>query len=158
MIDKTGKSTIMEKPFSDDSSFRKHDDTNINSDKIKEENFDPLYYIKTELDDEENFLSQFISDDKDNLDVKPDLYSCTACNIQFTELQELEEHVETHQIDKEHVCANCDKKFLHEIHFQIHLDDHLSKQEQDTLKQEYCYCPLRFIDQGPQTFHFTFIC
>ncbi len=52
MNDKTGKSRMMEKPFSDDSSHKEFDDTKIDVGMIKEEHFDTLYYIKTELNDD----------------------------------------------------------------------------------------------------------
>ncbi len=53
---------MMEKSFNgefDDSSHRPLDDTNIDIDRIKEENLDILYNIKTELDDEENVSLPF---------------------------------------------------------------------------------------------------
>ncbi len=134
MSDKTGECKTMEKPSGADSSHRMLDDTNVNLGIIKEENVDTLYNIKGNLDDEENVsLLTFIHDDKSNLDVKPCLYNCTACTMQFTELEKLEEHFATHENDN--VCAFCDKKFLHEYHFKLHLDNHLEKEKQDTLNK-----------------------
>ncbi len=123
----------MEKPFSDDSNHRKLDDINSDLDIIKKEEFDTLYYIKTELDDEENVSLPFIHDDRHNLDVKPSLYKCTACNIQFTELGALKEHFAVHENDNGH--THFDKHLLHEYQFELQLADHLKKEELDTLNK-----------------------
>ncbi len=116
---------MMEKPFSDDSSHKELSDSKIDLGMIKEEHFGTLYYIKTELVDDENASLPFICDDKESLDVKPCVFSCTACNMKFSELEAIEKHFAAHETDHGHVCALCDNKFLHEYHFKLHLDHHM---------------------------------
>ncbi len=126
----------------DDSSNRELDDAKVDNGIIKEEHFDMLYYIKTEIGDDKNISIPFNCDVKNNLDVKPCFYNCAACTMQFTELKALEEHftVTTHENDNVHVCALCDEKFLHEYHFKLHMKNyHLEKEKQDTLNKLIFY-------------------